>query len=127
MKEPDNEEINYYYPTSTLVTGFDIIFFWVARMIIAGYEYRQDKPFKDVYFTGMVRDKQRRKMSKSLGNSPDPIELMKEYTTDGVRSGILFSSPAGNDLLFDEKLCEQGKKFANKIWNSFRLTQSWDS
>ncbi|MEO1652503.1 MAG: valine--tRNA ligase, partial [Bacteroidota bacterium] len=126
VMHPDNEEIKYYYPTSTLVTGFDIIFFWVARMIIAGYEYRQEKPFENVYFTGMVRDKQRRKMSKSLGNSPDPIALMEEFTTDGVRSGILLSSPAGNDLLFDEKLCLQGRNFANKIWNSFRLIQMWE-
>ncbi|MDX2301393.1 MAG: valine--tRNA ligase [Microscillaceae bacterium] len=126
LENPENKEIKYYYPTSTLVTGFDIIFFWVARMIIAGYEYRQEKPFKNVYFTGMVRDKQRRKMSKSLGNSPDPIELMEQFSTDGVRSGILFSSPAGNDLLFDEKLCEQGRNFANKIWNSFRLIHGWE-
>ena len=124
INEPDNEEINYYYPTSDLVTAPEIIFFWVARMIVAGYEYRGEMPFKNVYFTGIVRDKQRRKMSKSLGNSPDPIELMKKYGADGVRSGMLFSAPAGNDLLFDEKLCEQGRNFSNKLWNAFRLIQS---
>ncbi len=126
IEDPDNKDLNYYYPTSTLVTGFDIIFFWVARMIISGYAFREELPFKNVYFTGMVRDKQHRKMSKQLGNSPDPLELMKEFSTDGVRSGILLSSPAGNDLLFDEKLCEQGRNFANKIWNSFRLIQGWE-
>ena len=124
ISEPDNEEINYYYPTSDLVTAPEIIFFWVARMIVAGYEYRGEMPFKNVYFTGIVRDKQRRKMSKSLGNSPDPIELMKKYGADGVRSGMLFSAPAGNDLLFDEKLCEQGRNFSNKLWNAFRLIQT---
>ena len=124
INEPDNEEINYYYPTSDLVTAPEIIFFWVARMIVAGYEYRGEMPFKNVYFTGIVRDKQRRKMSKSLGNSPDPIELMKKYGADGVRSGMLFSAPAGNDLLFDEKLCEQGRNFSNKLWNAFRLIQT---
>ena len=121
---PDNKEIKYYYPTTDLVTAPEIIFFWVARMIVSGYEYRGDMPFKYVYFTGIVRDKQRRKMSKSLGNSPDPIELMKKYGADGVRSGMLFSAPAGNDLLFDEKLCEQGRNFSNKLWNAFRLIQT---
>lgn len=121
FKDPDNEEINYYYPTDDLVTAPEIMFFWVARMIIAGYEFRGEKPFSNVYFTGIVRDSQRRKMSKSLGNSPDPIELMEQYGTDGVRVGMLFSSPAGNDLLFEEKLCEQGRNFANKIWNAFRF------
>ena len=126
INNPDNKEINYYYPTSDLVTAPEIIFFWVARMIVAGYEYRDDMPFKNVYFTGIVRDKQRRKMSKSLGNSPDPIELMKKYGADGVRAGMLFSAPAGNDLLFDEKLCEQGRNFSNKLWNAFRLIQSFE-
>ena len=121
---PDNKEIKYYYPTTDLVTAPEIIFFWVARMIVSGYEYRGNMPFKNVYFTGIVRDKQRRKMSKSLGNSPDPIELMKKYGADGVRSGMLFSAPAGNDLLFDEKLCEQGRNFSNKLWNAFRLIQT---
>jgi len=121
---PDNKEIKYYYPTTDLVTAPEIIFFWVARMIVSGYEYRGDMPFKNVYFTGIVRDKQRRKMSKSLGNSPDPIKLMKKYGADGVRSGMLFSAPAGNDLLFDEKLCEQGRNFSNKLWNAFRLIQT---
>ncbi len=124
INDPENEEINYYYPTSDLVTAPEIIFFWVARMIVAGYEYRDTMPFKNVYFTGIVRDKQRRKMSKSLGNSPDPIELMKKYGADGVRAGMLFSAPAGNDLLFDEKLCEQGRNFSNKLWNAFRLIQT---
>ncbi len=124
INDPDNEEINYYYPTSDLVTAPEIIFFWVARMIVAGYEYREEMPFKNVYFTGIVRDKQRRKMSKSLGNSPDPIELMKKYGADGVRAGMLFSAPAGNDLLFDEKLCEQGRNFSNKLWNAFRLIKT---
>ncbi|MAR85585.1 MAG: valine--tRNA ligase [Cytophagia bacterium] len=124
INKPDNEEIKYYYPTSDLVTAPEIIFFWVARMIISGYEYRGEMPFKNVYFTGIVRDKQRRKMSKSLGNSPDPIELMKKYGADGVRAGMLFSAPAGNDLLFDEKLCEQGRNFSNKLWNAFRLIQT---
>ena len=119
------EEVGYYYPTADLVTAPEIMFFWVARMIIAGYEYRGQEPFKNVYYTGIVRDKQGRKMSKSLGNSPDPIELMKQYGADGVRVGMLLTSPAGNDLPFDEKLCEQGRNFANKIWNAFRLTQSW--
>jgi len=124
--EPNNKEIEYYYPTNTLVTGPDIIFFWVARMVMSGYEYRSDKPFKDVYFTGIVRDKQRRKMSKQLGNSPDPIELMDQYGTDGVRMGLLLSAPAGNDLLFDETLCEQGRNFCNKIWNAYRLISQWE-
>ena len=127
INDPDNEEINYYYPTSDLVTAPEIIFFWVARMIVAGYEYRDEMPFKNVYFTGIVRDKQRRKMSKSLGNSPDPIELMKKYGADGVRAGMLFSAPAGNDLLFDEKLCEQGRNFSNKLWNAFRLIQTLET
>ncbi len=126
IRNPENEDIRYYYPTSVLVTGFDIIFFWIARMIIYGYEYRQEKPFEDVYFTGMVRDSQRRKMSKQLGNSPDPLELISTYGADGVRTGMLFSAPAGNDLLFDVKLCEQGRNFANKIWNAFRLVKSWE-
>lgn len=124
--EPDNKEINYYYPTNDLVTAPEILFFWVARMIIAGYEYRDEKPFNNVYLTGIVRDKQRRKMSKSLGNSPDPLELINNYGADGVRVGMLLSSPAGNDLMFDEDLCKQGSAFVNKIWNSFRLVQSWE-
>ena len=126
FKNPDNPDINYYYPTNDLVTAPEILFFWVARMIIAGYEYKGEKPFKNVYLTGIVRDKQGRKMSKSLGNSPDPIDLIKEYGADGVRTGMLFSSPAGNDLPFDVKLCEQGRNFANKIWNAFRLVKSWE-
>ena len=121
IRNPDNEEVNYYYPTQDLVTAPEIMFFWVARMIIAGYEFRGEKPFSNVYYTGIVRDSQRRKMSKSLGNSPDPLELIKEYGADGVRVGMLFSSPAGNDLLFEEELCEQGRNFANKIWNAFRF------
>jgi len=121
-----DEEINYYYPTNDLVTAPEIMFFWVARMIMAGYEYKNEKPFRNVYYTGIVRDKQGRKMSKSLGNSPDPIELMKRYGADGVRVGMLFSSPAGNDLLFDESLCEQGRNFSNKIWNAHRLVKSWE-
>jgi valyl-tRNA synthetase len=124
--EPDNEEIKYYYPTNDLVTGPDIIFFWVARMIIAGYEFRNEKPFENVYFTGIVRDKQRRKMSKSLGNSPDALQLIEQYGADGVRVGLLLSAAAGNDLMFDEDLCQQGKNFANKIWNGFRLIKSWE-
>ncbi len=123
--DPDNPDFKYYYPTDDLVTAPEILFFWVARMIVAGYEYAGDKPFKNVYLTGIVRDKLRRKMSKSLGNSPDPIELMKKYGADGVRVGMLFCSPAGNDLLFDEALTEQGRNFANKIWNAFRLVKSW--
>jgi valyl-tRNA synthetase len=126
INEPENEEIKYYYPTNDLVTAPEILFFWVARMIIAGYEYRDELPFKNVYLTGIVRDKQGRKMSKSLGNSPDPLELIKQYGADGVRVGMLFSSPAGNDLPFDEKLCEQGRNFSNKIWNAFRLVQGWE-
>ena len=124
--EPDNEEINYYYPTNDLVTGPDILFFWVARMIVAGYEFRGEKPFENVYFTGLVRDKQRRKMSKSLGNSPDALKLIEDYGADGVRVGMLMSAAAGNDLMFDEDLCQQGKNFANKIWNGFRLVQGWE-
>lgn len=126
ITDPDNEEVNYYYPTNDLVTGPDIIFFWVARMIIAGYEYRDEKPFQNVYFTGLVRDKQRRKMSKSLGNSPDALKLIEKYGADGVRVGMLLSSAAGNDLMFDEDLCQQGKNFANKIWNGFRLVKGWE-
>ena len=125
INDPDNAEINYYYPTSDLVTGPDIIFFWVARMIMAGYEYRGDMPFRNVYFTGIVRDKLGRKMSKSLGNSPDPIELIDRYGADGVRMGMMLSAPAGNDILFDEALCEQGRNFNNKIWNAFRLVKGW--
>ena len=124
--EPDNEEIDYYYPTNDLVTGPDIIFFWVSRMIVAGYEFRDERPFENVYFTGLVRDKQRRKMSKQLGNSPDALELIETYGADGVRVGLLLSSAAGNDLMFDEDLCQQGKNFANKIWNGFRLLESWE-
>ena len=127
FKDPNNEDINYYYPTNDLVTAPEILFFWVARMIIAGYEYKGTYPFKNVYLTGIVRDKQGRKMSKSLGNSPDPIELIEKYGADGVRTGMLFSSPAGNDLPFDEKLCEQGRNFSNKIWNAFRLIQGWET
>jgi len=121
IREPDNEEINYYYPTKDLVTAPEIMFFWVARMIMAGYYFRDEKPFSNVYFHGIVRDEQRRKMSKSLGNSPDPLELIKQYGADGTRVGMLFASPAGNDLLFDENLCEQGRNFSNKIWNAFRF------
>ena len=127
INNPDNEEINYYYPTSDLVTAPDIIFFWVARMIMAGYEYRGKFPFKHVYFTGIVRDKLGRKMSKSLGNSPDPIMLIEKYGADGVRMGMMLSAPAGNDILFDETLCEQGRNFNNKIWNAFRLVQGWET
>lgn len=126
INNPDNEEINYYYPTSDLVTAPDIIFFWVARMIMAGYEYRGKLPFKHVYFTGIVRDKLGRKMSKSLGNSPDPIMLIDKYGADGVRMGMMLSAPAGNDILFDETLCEQGRNFNNKIWNAFRLVKGWE-
>ncbi len=125
INNPDNKDYNYYYPTNDLVTAPEILFFWVARMIIAGYEYKQEKPFKNVYLTGIVRDHLRRKMSKSLGNSPDPIELMKKYGADGVRVGMLLCSPAGGDLLFDESLTEQGRNFGNKIWNAFRLVKSW--
>jgi len=124
--DPDNEEISYYYPTNDLVTAPEILFFWVARMIISGYEYQHEKPFGNVYLTGIVRDKLRRKMSKSLGNSPDPLDLIASYGADGVRTGMLLSSPAGNDLLFDEKLCEQGRNFANKIWNAFRLIMGFE-
>jgi len=124
--EPDNKEINYYYPTNDLVTAPEILFFWVARMIIAGYEYRGEKPFTNVYLTGIVRDKQRRKMSKSLGNSPDPLKLISQYGADGVRVGMLLSSPAGNDLMFEEDLCKQGGGFINKIWNSFKLINIWE-
>ena len=125
IAEPNNEEINYYYPTADLVTGPDIIFFWVARMIMAGYEYQGKMPFKHVYFTGIVRDKLGRKMSKSLGNSPDPLDLIARYGADGVRMGILLSAPAGNDILYDDALCEQGRNFNNKIWNAFRLVKGW--
>ena len=125
INNPGNEELKYYYPTNVLVTGPDIIFFWVARMIMAGYEYIGDMPFKNVYFTGIVRDKLGRKMSKSLGNSPDPIELIEKFGADGVRMGMMLSAPAGNDILFDETLCEQGRNFNNKIWNAFRLVKGW--
>ena len=125
INNPDNEEINYYYPTSDLVTGPDIIFFWVARMIMAGYEYEGQMPFKNVYFTGIVRDKLGRKMSKSLGNSPDPLELIDKYGADGVRMGMMLAAPAGNDILFDDALCEQGRNFCNKIWNAYRLVSGW--
>jgi valyl-tRNA synthetase len=126
IKDPNNEDINYYYPTNDLVTAPEILFFWVARMIVAGYAFRGELPFKNVYLTGIVRDKQGRKMSKSLGNSPDPIDLIEKYGADGVRTGMLFSSPAGNDLPFDEKLCEQGSYFCNKIWNAYRLVKGWE-
>jgi valyl-tRNA synthetase len=126
INEPDNEEINYYYPTSVLVTGQDIIFFWVARMIMAGMEYRNEKPFEHVYFTGMVRDKQGRKMSKSLGNSPDLLELIEKFGADAVRFGILISAPAGNDLLFDDSSCDQGRSFNNKLWNALKLVKMWE-
>ena len=125
INNPDNEDINYYYPTSDLVTGPDIIFFWVARMIMAGYEYRGKMPFKSVYFTGIVRDKLGRKMSKSLGNSPDPLQLIEQYGADGVRMGLMLAAPAGNDIPFDDALCEQGRNFNNKIWNAFRLVKGW--
>ncbi|MCD8176852.1 MAG: valine--tRNA ligase [Tannerellaceae bacterium] len=125
INNPGNEEISYYYPTSDLVTAPDIIFFWVARMIMAGYEYEHEKPFKNVYFTGLVRDKQGRKMSKSLGNSPDPLNLIDQYGADGVRMGLMLTAPAGNDIPFDEALCEQGRNFNNKIWNAFRLVKGW--
>ncbi|CAM1358594.1 Valine--tRNA ligase [Tenacibaculum sediminilitoris] len=126
IRNPENEEIKYYYPTNDLVTGPDILFFWVARMIIAGYEYKDQRPFENVYLTGLVRDKQRRKMSKSLGNSPDALKLIEDFGADGVRVGLLLSAAAGNDLLFDEDLCQQGKGFANKIWNTFRLIKGWE-
>ena len=125
INNPGNEELKYYYPTSDLVTGPDIIFFWVARMIMAGYEYMGDMPFRNVYFTGIVRDKLGRKMSKSLGNSPDPLDLIDKYGADGVRMGMMLSAPAGNDILFDDALCEQGRNFNNKIWNAFRLIKGW--
>ncbi|WP_278945214.1 valine--tRNA ligase, partial [Parabacteroides johnsonii] len=125
INDPDNQEINYYYPTSDLVTGPDIIFFWVARMMMAGYEYRGKMPFKNVYFTGIVRDKLGRKMSKSLGNSPDPLQLIEQYGADGVRMGLMMAAPAGNDIPFDDALCEQGRNFNNKIWNAFRLIKGW--
>ncbi len=127
IRNPDNDDINYYYPTNDLVTAPDILFFWVIRMIISGYEYRDEKPFSNVYFTGLVRDKQRRKMSKQLGNSPDALKLIKEFGADGVRVGLLLSSAAGNDLMFDEALCQQGKAFANKVWNAFRLIEGWET
>ena len=126
INHPGNDEMRYYYPTADLVTGPDIIFFWVARMIMAGYEYEKDKPFRNVYFTGIVRDKLGRKMSKSLGNSPDPLALIDQYGADGVRMGIMLAAPAGNDILFDESLCEQGRNFNNKIWNALRLVKSWE-
>jgi valyl-tRNA synthetase len=126
LTQPNNPEINYYYPTNDLVTGPDIMFFWVARMVIAGYEYKGDLPFKNVYYTGIVRDKLGRKMSKSLGNSPDPIELIEQYGADGVRVGVLISSPAGNDLPFDTSQCEQGRNFTNKLWNVYRLVSAWE-
>ena len=126
IRNPDNKEINYYYPTNDLVTGPDILFFWVARMIVAGYEFKGKRPFENVYLTGLVRDKQRRKMSKSLGNSPDALKLIDDYGADGIRVGLLLSAAAGNDLMFDEELCNQGKSFANKIWNAFRLVKGWE-
>jgi valyl-tRNA synthetase len=126
IRNPENEEIKYYYPTNDLVTGPDILFFWVARMIIAGYEYKNEKPFNNVYLTGLVRDKQRRKMSKSLGNSPDALKLIRDFGADGVRVGLLLSSAAGNDLMFEESLCQQGKAFGNKVWNAFRLIDGWE-
>jgi valyl-tRNA synthetase len=125
IMDPENKEFNYYYPTNDLVTGPDILFFWVARMIIAGYEYTGKKPFTNVYLTGLVRDKQRRKMSKSLGNSPDPLDLIEKFGADGVRVGLLLSASAGNDIMFDEELCNQGKAFTNKIWNAFKLIKGW--
>jgi valyl-tRNA synthetase len=124
--DPENEDFKYYYPTNDLVTGPDILFFWVARMIFAGYEYTGKKPFNNVYLTGLVRDKQRRKMSKSLGNSPEPLELIEKFGADGVRVGLLLSASAGNDIMFDEELCNNGKSFANKIWNAFRLIKGWE-
>jgi valyl-tRNA synthetase len=125
FKDPDNTDIKYYYPTNDLVTAPEILFFWVARMIMAGMEYRHEVPFKNVYLTGIVRDKQGRKMSKSLGNSPDPLELIEKFGADGVRVGMLLTSPAGNDLPYDDSLCEQGRNFSNKIWNAFRLVKGW--
>ncbi|AXG74915.1 valine--tRNA ligase [Flavobacterium arcticum] len=126
ITNPENEDFKYYYPTNDLVTGPDILFFWVARMIVAGYEYTGEKPFNNVYLTGLVRDKQRRKMSKSLGNSPDPLDLIEKFGADGVRVGLLLSASAGNDIMFDEELCNQGKAFSNKIWNAFRLIKGWE-
>lgn len=126
INHPDNPELSYYYPTADLVTGPDIIFFWVARMIMAGMEYTGKVPFRNVYFTGIVRDNLGRKMSKQLGNSPDPIALIEKYGADGVRMGMMLSAPAGNDILFDEALCEQGRNFNNKIWNAFRLVKGWE-
>src|SRR5699024_9603880 len=126
VRNPENKEFQYYYPTQDLVTAPEILFFWVARMIIMGHEYTGKPPFTNVYLTGIVRDKLGRKMSKSLGNSPDPLELMEQYGTDGVRVGMMLSSPAGNDLMFDESYCEQGRNFANKIWNAFRLVKGWE-
>jgi valyl-tRNA synthetase len=126
IMDPENEDFKYYYPTNDLVTGPDILFFWVARMIIAGYEYTGQKPFSNVYLTGLVRDKQRRKMSKSLGNSPEPLGLIEKFGADGVRVGLLLSASAGNDIMFDEELCNNGKAFANKIWNAFRLIKGWE-
>ena len=125
IRNPNNEDFKYYYPTNDLVTGPDILFFWVARMIVSGYEFKDSKPFSSVYFTGLVRDKKGRKMSKQLGNSPDAIKLIEDFGADSVRVGLLLSAPAGNDLLFDESLCQQGKNFSNKVWNSFRLISSW--
>ncbi len=127
ITEPDNADFNYYYPGAVLVTGQDIIFFWVARMIMAGMEFKGEKPFSDVYFTGMVRDKQGRKMSKSLGNSPDLLMLIDKYGADAVRFGIMISSPAGNDLLFDESSLEQGRNFTNKLWNALKLVKMWEA
>ena len=127
LSNPNNPEVNYYYPTSTLVTAPEIIFFWVARMIIAGKEYMKDIPFKDVYFTGIVRDKQGRKMSKSLGNSPDLLALIDQYGADAVRFGIMIASPAGNDILFDESALEQGRNFNNKLWNALKLMKMWEA
>ncbi len=124
--DPDNKEFKYYYPTADLVTAPDIIFFWVARMIIAGYEFADNKPFNNVYFTGIVRDKIGRKMSKSLGNSPDPLDLIANFGADGVRMGLMLGAPAGNDIMYDDSLCEQGRNFCNKIWNAFRLVKGWE-
>jgi valyl-tRNA synthetase len=126
IMDPESKDFNYYYPTNDLVTGPDILFFWVARMIIAGYEYTGKKPFTNVYLTGLVRDKQRRKMSKSLGNSPDPLDLIEKFGADGVRVGLLLSASAGNDIMFEEELCNQGKGFTNKIWNAFKLIKGWE-
>ena len=125
IRNPENPDFKYYYPTNDLVTGPDILFFWVARMIVSGLEFKDTNPFSSVYFTGLVRDKQGRKMSKQLGNSPDAVKLIKDFGADSVRVGLLLSAPAGNDLLFDESLCQQGKNFSNKVWNSFRLISSW--